>query len=64
MEAEQESKVAYDEDETGRVRVIRGVIDNSDPNFLIIKRRDGEFRIAKRLVRTIECWNGGVGERK
>ena len=51
-----ESKVTYEEN--GRIRALRGSVDESDPYFVIIKRRDGIFKVNKKMVLTIEQWNG------
>lgn len=53
---ERESKVVYNDN--GIIRCIRGVLDESDPDFFIVKRRDGEFRVSRKLVLTIERWKG------
>ena len=51
-----ESKVVYEEN--GRIRAIRGQVDETDPIFVIIERRDGTFKVNKKMVLTIERWNG------
>ena len=55
-----ESKVTYEEN--GRIRAIRGQVDESDPFFVIIERRDGTFKVNKKMVLTIERWNGERNE--
>ena len=49
-----ESKVTYLDG--GQLRSIRGVIIAEDELFLVLRRRDGELRISKRLVEKIEQW--------
>ena len=54
-ETKRESRVTYEEVPTqGPIRVIRGLIDiTSDPDFIIVRRRDGVVRIARRCVVSI-----------
>ena len=48
-----EAKIVYD---TGdRIRSLRGRLDDTHPDFIVIHRQDGsEITIARRFVRTIE----------
>lgn len=55
-----ESKVVF-QDGT-RIKALRGIVDfDSDPDFVIIKRNDGNYRIRKCLVHKIEPAAGGEG---
>jgi len=51
-----ESKVVYSEN--GRFRAIRGIVDDTDPVFVIVQRRDGTVKVNKNFISTIERWNG------
>ena len=48
--------------EGGRERALRGVLDGEDEFFVIIKRRDGTFRIAKKTILKIEELSCGEGD--
>ena len=52
-EHEHESVVKHIEkrNDGDKVRVLRGIVDlDSDPLFVIVRRRDGTWRIARELV--------------
>ncbi len=51
-----ESKVVYLDN--GRERVLRGNLVGEDGDFINLERRDGQVRIAKRIVLRIESWIG------
>lgn len=51
-----ESKVVYLDN--GRERVLRGNLVGEDGDFINLERRDGQVRIAKRMVLRIESWIG------
>lgn len=57
---EEETKITFCQPD-GQIRILRGIlIDSDDPDFIILKRRDGVKRIARRFVITIE--EPGVAE--
>ena len=47
-----ETKIVYEE--AGQVRAIRGVLVGEDEHFVILRRRDGELRIAKDIILKVE----------
>ncbi len=47
-----ETKIVYEE--AGQIRSVRGRLVGEDERFLILRRRDGELRIAKDIVLKIE----------
>ena len=52
-----ESKVVYRDD--GEINIIRGQVDDtSDPDFVIVTRRDGVVKIARRNVERIDGLGG------
>jgi len=56
---EAEQKVVYKEfrnNDEFVVRSIRGVVEETD-DFIIIHRRDGELKLNKDVVLSIEKWN-------
>lgn len=54
-----ESKIIFEEGED--VRVLRGIIESEDEFFINLKRKDGVFRIAKRMIIRIEQINHEEG---
>lgn len=51
-----ESKIVYLDN--GRERVLRGNLVGEDGDFINLERRDGQVRIAKRIVLRVESWIG------
>ena len=61
MQETQEQKVVYKEyrnNDEFTVRSIRGIVEETD-DFIIIHRRDGELRLNKNVILSIEKWNVG-----
>ncbi|MCK5291740.1 MAG: hypothetical protein KAR39_06970 [Thermoplasmata archaeon] len=52
IEGESESKVLFLDGETPRA--LKGIIVSEDKEFIVLRRRDGVVRIAKRFVIKIE----------
>ena len=57
-----EAKVVYLDN--GRERVLRGKIEGEDGDFIRLRRRDGEVRLAKQIVLRIESWMDDSNERR
>lgn len=55
-EGSRESKVLFVDAE--RPRTIKGMITSEDDHFIVLSRRDGEVRIAKRYIIKIETRGG------
>lgn len=51
----EEAKIIFYEGEN--VRVLRGIIDEEDADFIHVKRQDGDFRINKKFIIKIEGYN-------
>ncbi len=63
MPAENESKVLYDEDGQGHLRVLRGIVEDPGPGypFIYVHRRDGDIYLRKSEILRIQTHGGPVG---
>ena len=57
MSDESEDKICYDDGQGPTV--LRGHIVKEDDVFIYISRRDGEYRISKKIILKIERKGGG-----
>lgn len=63
MTPERESKLLYDEDGQGHLRVLRGVVEDPGPDstFICVHRRDGDIYLRKSEILRIQMPSGPVG---
>jgi len=57
MSENTEVDVVYRDGDHG-LRRVRGIIIAEDDLFVTLKRRDGEVRLARRIIERIEQWRG------